>query len=149
MLAVIQRVKEASVEVDGTIISKINHGLLILAGIEKSDTSQDLEYCAKKSTELRIFEDAEGKMNLSVQDTAGEILAVSQFTLAGDIRKGRRPSFDTAMPPAEAEKLFGVFVEQLKSICPKVQTGSFGAHMKVSLVNDGPVTFIIDSRKRV
>jgi D-aminoacyl-tRNA deacylase len=149
MISVIQRVKRASVSVDGSIISSINKGLLVLAGIEKGDTSADLEYSAKKITELRIFEDDAGKMNLSVADINGEILAVSQFTLLGNVHKGRRPGFDNAMPPEIAKTAFDDFVNLISKTGLTVKTGSFGDHMEVSLLNDGPVTFVIDSRKRV
>jgi D-aminoacyl-tRNA deacylase len=149
MLAVLQRVSRASVTVDGKIISEIAPGLLLLAGLEKGDTDSDLLYTAHKTVELRIFPDDEGKMNRSVIDHGGAILAVSQFTLAGNIQKGRRPSFDTALPPDEARILFDRFVRELTALGVTVATGSFGAHMEVSLVNDGPVTFIVDSRKRV
>ncbi len=149
MISVIQRVADASVSVDGSIISLINKGLLVLAGIEKGDTAADLEYSAKKITELRIFEDDAGKMNLSVADVNGEILAVSQFTLLGNVQKGRRPGFDNAMPPEIAKAMFDDFVNLISKTVSIVKTGSFGAHMEVSLINDGPVTFVIDSRKRV
>ncbi len=149
MISVIQRVANASVSVDGSIISLINKGLLVLAGIEKGDTAADLEYSAKKITELRIFEDDAGKMNLSVADVSGEILAVSQFTLLGNVQKGRRPGFDNAMPPEIAKAMFDDFVKMLSQTISTVKTGSFGDHMEVSLINDGPVTFVIDSRKRV
>ena len=149
MISVIQRVANASVSVDGSIISLINKGLLVLAGIEKGDTSADIEYSVKKITELRIFEDDAGKMNLSVIDVSGEILAVSQFTLLGNVQKGRRPGFDNAMPPETAKTMFDDFVKMLSKSISTVKTGSFGAHMEVSLINDGPVTFVIDSRKRV
>ena len=149
MISVIQRVKSGSVSVDKSIISSINKGLLVLAGIEKGDTFADLEYSAKKITELRIFEDDAEKMNLSVIDVGGEILAVSQFTLLGNVQKGRRPGFDNAMPPETAKIMFDDFVKMLSQTISTVKTGSFGAHMEVSLINDGPVTFVIDSRKRV
>jgi len=149
MISVIQRVANASVSVDKSVISSINKGLLVLAGIEKGDTVADLEYSAKKITELRIFEDDAGKMNLSVIDKKGEILAVSQFTLLGNVQKGRRPGFDNAMPPETAKTMFDDFVKMLSKSISTVKTGSFGAHMEVSLLNDGPVTFVIDSRKRV
>ncbi|HPG35368.1 MAG TPA: D-aminoacyl-tRNA deacylase [bacterium] len=149
MISVIQRVKSGSVSVDGSVISSINKGLLVLAGIEKGDTFADLEYSAKKITELRIFEDDAEKMNLSVIDVGGEILAVSQFTLLGNVQKGRRPGFDNAMSPEIAKTMFDDFVKMLSKAISTVKTGSFGAHMEVSLINDGPVTFVIDSRKRV
>jgi len=149
MITVLQRVSRAAVTVDGKIISEIGPGLLLLAGLEKDDTDNDLNYTARKTVELRIFPDDEGKMNRSVVERGGAILAVSQFTLAGNIQKGRRPSFDTALPPDDARILFDRFVTELTALGIKVATGSFGAHMEVSLLNDGPVTFIIDSRKRV
>lgn len=149
MISVIQRVLRASVSVEGTVAGKIGPGILLLAGIERGDTESDLSFTAHKVSELRIFPDEGGKMNRSVIETGGAILAVSQFTLAADIRKGRRPSFDTAMPPNEAQSLFDRFVRELSSLGIPVATGVFGAHMEVSLVNDGPVTFIIDSRKRL
>jgi len=149
MLSIVQRVSRASVTVEGKVVSEIGRGLLVLAGLEKGDTENDLSYTARKTVELRIFPDDDGKMNRSVPESGGTILAVSQFTLAADIRKGRRPSFDTAMPPEEAQSLFDRFVRELTALGVTVATGSFGARMEVSLVNDGPVTFIVDSRKRV
>lgn len=149
MITVIQRVLKASVSVDGIMISSINKGLLVLAGLEKGDVVSDMEYTTKKVTELRIFENNAGKMNLSVADVAGEILAVSQFTLLGNIQKGRRPGFDNAMEPALAKTMFDDFVKMLSKTEVTLKTGSFGSHMEVSLINDGPVTFVIDSRKRV
>jgi len=149
MISVVQRVSRASGSVDGNVIGEIGAGLLLLAGIEKGDTDNDLSFTARKATELRIFPDDAGKMNRSVIEAGGAILAVSQFTLAADIRKGRRPSFDTAMPPDEAQPLFDRFVRELSSLGVPVATGSFGDHMEVSLVNDGPVTFVVDSRRRI
>ncbi len=149
MITVIQRVLEASVKVDGETISSINNGLLVLAGLEKGDTASDVDYTVKKLIELRIFEDSMGKMNLSVKNTNGEILAVSQFTLLGNVHKGRRPGFDNAMPPQEALEMFNSFVSKIKDEINIVKTGLFGADMKVSLINDGPVTFVIDSGKRI
>ncbi|HOW51166.1 MAG TPA: D-aminoacyl-tRNA deacylase [bacterium] len=149
MITVLQRVSRAAVTVDGKIVSQIGAGLLLLAGLEKGDTDNDLNYTARKTVELRIFPDDEGKMNRSVVEHGGAILAVSQFTLAGNIQKGRRPSFDTALPPDEARILFDRFVTELTALGVSVSTGSFGAHMEVSLLNDGPVTFIVDSHKRV
>jgi D-tyrosyl-tRNA(Tyr) deacylase len=149
MITVLQRVARAAVTVEGKIISEIGPGLLLLAGLEKGDTDNDLNYTARKTVELRIFPDEEGKMNRSVIERGGAILAVSQFTLAGNIQKGRRPSFDTALPPGEARVMFDRFVQELTALGITVAAGSFGDHMEVSLLNDGPVTFIIDSRKRV
>jgi D-tyrosyl-tRNA(Tyr) deacylase len=149
MIAVVQRVQKASVKVDEKTVSSIKKGLLVLAGIEKDDEKSDMDYIIKKITELRLFEDGEHKMNLSVKDIDGELLVVSQFTLAGNVHKGRRPSFDRSMRPETAEKMFNEFVEDLLEVHPKVLTGVFGAKMDVELINDGPVTFMIDSKKRV
>ncbi len=149
MISVVQRVSHSSVSVEETCVGEIGQGILLLVGIEKGDTEEDISFTVRKVTELRIFPDEIGKMNRSITDAGGAILAVSQFTLAADIRKGRRPSFDTAMPPDEAQTLFGRLVQRLSNLGIAVATGSFGAHMEVSLVNDGPVTFIIDSRKRI
>lgn len=149
MIVVLQRVSRASVSVEGTVVGEIGPGLLLLAGIEKGDGDDDLDHISRKCVELRIFPDDEGKMNRSVLEHGGAILAVSQFTLAADIRKGRRPSFDTTMPPDDASPLFDLFVKRLSALGATVATGSFGAHMEVALVNDGPVTFIVDSRKRI
>lgn len=149
MIAVVQRVTQASVKVDGKTVSAIEKGMLVLAGIEKDDEKSDMDYIIKKTTELRFFEDNEQKMNLSVKDIDGELLVVSQFTLAGNIHKGRRPSFDRSMRPDVAEKMFNEFVENLSKVHPKVKTGIFGAYMDVALTNDGPVTFMIDSKKRI
>jgi D-tyrosyl-tRNA(Tyr) deacylase len=144
---VLQRVKEASVEVDGEVAGRIGPGICLLVGIEKGDSEDDAQYLAKKVIELRIFPDKEGKMNLSLQDVEGEVLAVSQFTLAGSVRKGRRPSFDKAEAPEKAERLFGCFVDLIKQRGIKVETGVFQAMMEVHLVNDGPVTFILQPRE--
>jgi len=148
MITVLQRVRQASVTVENILFSEIGPGLLLLVGIEKGDTDEDVHFTVRKVVELRIFPDEQGKMNRSVAETGGAILAVSQFTLAANIRKGRRPSFDTAMPPDKAQLLFERFITELRSSGLSVTTGSFGNHMDVALVNDGPVTFIIDSRKR-
>ena len=149
MIAVVQRVSHASVSVEGKKVSSIGKGLLVLAGLEKDDEKKDINYIIKKITELRLFEDSDHKMNLSVRDIDGELLAVSQFTLSGNVHKGRRPSFDYAMKPEKARKVFDEFVQSLSEVHPKVKTGIFGAKMDVALINDGPVTFIIDSKKRV
>lgn len=144
MKTVIQRVKKASVTIDEKLYSSIDNGLLILYGVEKNDTEDFSKYLCEKILKLRIFEDENQKMNLSVKDINGEILVVSQFTLAGDTRKGTRPSFDTAMPPKEAEIMYENFVKMMKDSGLTVKTGVFGAMMDVALVNDGPVTFILE-----
>jgi D-tyrosyl-tRNA(Tyr) deacylase len=142
---VLQRVKHASVSVDGLRFSEIGPGLLLLVGVAKGDQEAEANWLAEKVPGLRVFADYEGKMNLSLLETEGEILAVSQFTLLGDTRKGKRPSFVTAAPPEEAEPLFDHFCERLrKAGVRSVKTGSFGAMMDVALTNDGPVTIIIE-----
>jgi len=143
--AVVQRVSQANVKVDGSTIGEIDQGLLILLGITDGDSEADIEAIVNKLIHLRIFEDEAGKMNLSLVDIAGEILSVSQFTLYGDVRKGRRPSFSKAAAPKEAEELYDAFNEYLRAQEIVVETGSFGAMMDVSLTNDGPVTFVIES----
>jgi D-tyrosyl-tRNA(Tyr) deacylase len=145
--AVIQRVSRARVVIDSREHSSIRSGILILLGVEKGDTTEDGSALAKKIVELRIFEDDAGKMNRSILDTQGEILAVSQFTLLGDCRKGRRPSFDNAAPPDEARQLYNAFVESIRSAGVQVETGVFQADMDVELVNQGPVTFILESKR--
>ena len=147
MKAVIQRVSRARVVIESREHSSIQLGILILLGVEKGDTAPDATALAKKIVELRIFEDEAGKMNRSVLDVHGEILAVSQFTLLGDCRKGRRPSFDDAASPDEARQLYDAFVESLRSTGVRVQTGVFQANMDVELVNQGPVTFILESKR--
>lgn len=147
MRAVIQRVRNASVTVDNEVIGKIGHGLLILLGVGNGDTDADMKYIADKSMGLRIFSDENDKMNLSVRDVDGEILVVSQFTLYGDCRKGRRPNFTPAMEPVGANEMYEKFVGYLEYNGMKVQKGSFGADMKVELLNDGPVTILLDSTK--
>lgn len=146
MRAVLQRVKEASVTVDGRVTGQIGPGLLVLLGVGKGDTEQDLEFMVDKIPGLRIFEDAAGKMNLSLMDTSKALLAVSQFTLFADTKKGRRPSFIDAMPPDEAKRLYGEFCARCRALGLVVQEGVFAADMKVALVNDGPVTICLDSR---
>lgn len=144
MKTVIQRVKKASVTIGEKLYSAIDNGLLILYGVEKNDTDDFSRYLCEKILKLRIFEDENQKMNLSVKDVNGDILVVSQFTLAGDTRKGTRPSFDTAMPPKDAEIMYENFVNMLKNSGLTVKTGVFGAMMDVELINDGPVTFILE-----
>lgn len=146
MKAVVQRVASASVEVDGRVAASIARGLLVLVGLQKGDAEADRAWMADKLANLRIFEDAEGRMNLSVQQVGGAVLLVPNFTIAGDARKGRRPSFDGAMPPAEAEPAFEALVHDLGVTGVPVQRGVFRAHMHVALVNDGPVTILLDSR---
>ena len=148
MKAVIQRVKSASVSVDDKIIGEIATGFLILLGVEQSDTQDDLDYLVKKIIGLRIFKDDNKNMNLSIQDIGGEALVVSQFTLCADTSRGRRPSFIKAANPKEADSMYQQFCEQLKMNNLSVQTGKFGAIMDVSLVNDGPVTIILNSREK-
>lgn len=146
MRAVIQRVKSACVSVDGEIVGKIEKGLLLFLGVEEMDEEADLSYICEKTLNLRIFEDEQDKMNLSVQDVGGSVLVVSQFTLYGDARKGRRPSFVKAARPEKAIALYEKCVQTIGSAVP-VQTGKFQAIMDVSLVNDGPVTILLDSKK--
>ncbi len=148
MRAVVQRVRSARVLVDGEIVGAIGAGLLALVGVANDDGPTDVQYIATKLRDLRIFEDAGGKMNRSVGEAAGAILVVSQFTLYGDCRKGRRPSFDAAAPPAPARALYEDLVRQLREIAAvPVETGAFQEQMQVELVNDGPVTLLLDSRK--
>jgi len=146
MKVVLQRVKKARVEADGRIAGEIGPGICLLVGIEKGDTLQDAESLARKAVELRIFPDAEGKMNLSLADVGGEVLAVSQFTLAGSVKKGRRPSFDNAEEPERAADLFNQFVDLIRKTGLRVATGVFQAMMDVHILNDGPVTFVLDSK---
>ncbi|OWR29342.1 D-tyrosyl-tRNA(Tyr) deacylase [Saccharibacillus sp. O23] len=147
MKMVIQRCKSASVEVGGSTVGNIGHGLMILVGVTDGDTEKDARYLADKAAGLRIFEDESGKMNHSVEDVGGSILSVSQFTLYGDCRKGRRPNFMAAARPEPAEALYEAFNEALRARGLKVETGVFGAMMDVSLVNWGPVTLIVDSKE--
>ena len=148
MRAVIQRVRRASVRVDDMIQGKITHGIVVLLGIRGSDTITDLQWLAEKVVNLRIFEDQQGKMNRSLADIDGEMLIVSQFTLYGDCRKGRRPGFSSAAPPEIAEPLYQQFIEEIKNRQVRVATGIFQATMEVELVNDGPVTLLLDSEKQ-
>lgn len=147
MRAVVQRVTSAKVEVNDQIVGQINHGLLALIGVEKGDTPKDVTYIVGKLAGLRVFEDSEGKMNRDIVESGGAILAVSQFTLLGDVRKGRRPSFITAADPDTGNQLYEEVVAGLREIDIQVETGQFQADMQVSLVNDGPVTILLDSRK--
>jgi len=146
MRAVIQRVSSASVTVDGVVVGQIGQGIMVLLGVEKGDSEAAADWLAEKIVGLRIFEDAEGKMNRSLVDIGGGLLAVSQFTLAGTCDKGRRPSFDTAAPAEEGKRLYDYFVVALRRQQVPVQTGIFQADMQVALVNDGPVTFILERR---
>lgn len=148
MRSVIQRVKSASVDVGGTRISSIGPGLLILLGVRRGDADSDLDWMADKALNLRIFDDAAGTMNLSVMDTGGEILVVSQFTLLADSRKGRRPSYLDAAAPGEAKSMYEAFCDRLAQSGRTVRRGVFQAMMEVALVNDGPVTILLDSEKK-
>ena len=148
MKFVLQRVKEAAVTVAGKVIGQIGKGLLVFIGIEKGDDGEDVDYFVKKIFELRLFEDQNGKMNLGASDVHAEFLVVSQFTLLGDCSKGRRPSFDKAADPQTAIQLYEYFVNQIRHRGLKVETGEFQAMMDVSLVNDGPVTFILEGKRR-
>jgi len=147
MRALVQRVSRASVTVDGEVTGRIAKGLLVLLGVGKDDKEADADYLAEKIAALRIFADAAGKMNLSVADSGGGLLVVSQFTLFGDCRKGRRPSFDQAAPPELAKRLYEHFIEVSRAKGLVVETGVFQAHMEVELCNDGPVTLLIDSAR--
>ena len=147
MRLVIQRVLECSVSVDGNIVGSIGPGFMVLCGVEDGDTQDDVKYCVDKTVNLRVFEDEAGKMNRSILDNGGEILAVSQFTLHGDVRHGRRPSFIKAARPEVAVPLYDAYCEGLRAAGIHVETGIFQTEMKVSLINDGPVTLLIDSRR--
>ncbi len=147
MRGVVQRVLEAHVKVDEKIVGQIERGLVVLLGVAEGDTEVDLKYLVEKTVNLRIFEDDDGKMNRSLLDTGGSVLAISQFTLLGDCRKGRRPSFIGAAKPDEANQLYEQFVERIREQGVHVETGIFQADMKVHLVNDGPVTLVLDSTK--
>jgi D-tyrosyl-tRNA(Tyr) deacylase len=149
MRAVIQKVKEASVTVEGEIISAINKGLLILVGIENEDTKEDIDYLVKKSTQLRIFDDEKGVMNLSLKEVAGDVIVVSQFTLHANTKKGNRPSYIRAAKPDISVPLYENFISTMEQVLgKKVGTGKFGAMMDVALINDGPVTIVIDSKQK-
>ena len=147
MRAVVQRVSRAEVTVEGKSVGKIGAGLLVLLGVGAEDSEQDAGYLAEKIAGLRIFEDEEGKMNLAVGQTGGAVLAVSQFTLYGDVRRGKRPSFDAAAPPVRARELYANFVQRVRDLGLRCETGRFQAMMKVELVNEGPVTILLDSAK--
>jgi len=147
MRAVIQRVSKASVEVSDEVVGEIGAGFLVLLGVARDDSNADADYLAEKTVNLRVFDDAEGKMNRSLLETGGAMLVVSQFTLFGDVRRGRRPSYSDAAEPTKANELYEYFVERVRSFGLRVETGVFQAMMKVSLTNDGPVTILLDSRK--
>lgn len=146
MVVVLQRVSNASVEIKGEKVSEIGKGLVLFLGIQKGDNEKDIDYLVNKIPNLRVFEDSSGKMNLSLKDIGGEILIVSEFTLTADCKKGLRPSFDKAAPPQEAKKLYETFIERLKQIGVPVKEGIFRSFMNVSLINEGPVTFVITTR---
>lgn len=147
MRAVVQRVSRAKVTIDDRISGEIGLGLLVLLGVGREDTETDATYLAEKISGLRIFEDSDGKMNRSVHDVAGSVLAVSQFTLYGDVRRGKRPSFDAAAPPDHARQLYEFFVERIRGAGLRCETGRFQEMMQVELVNEGPVTILLDSSK--
>lgn len=147
MRGVVQRVKHASVSVDSRVIGKIGHGIMLLLGVEESDDEKDLDYMTDKVVNLRIFEDNEGKMNKSLTEVGGSLLVVSQFTLHGDARKGRRPSFIAAARPEKAIPLYERFIQSMKDKGIETETGEFGAEMEVLICNDGPVTILLDSKK--
>ena len=147
MRAVVQRISRGKVVVNGQVSGAIDKGLLVFLGVTKKDTIEDAKYMAEKTVNLRIFEDENEKMNLSVIDIGGKILAVSQFTLFGDCRRGRRPSFTEAASPETADSLYGAFIDECRKLGVGVETGVFQAHMAVHLINDGPVTILIDSKK--
>lgn len=147
MRAVVQRVDKASVEVEGKIVGEINKGLLVLLGVGAEDNEKDLDYLVEKIIGLRVFQDENDKMNLSLMDVNGELLVVSQFTLYGDARKGKRPSFSSSAAPDIGNKYYEEFVNKARDLGVKTETGIFGADMKVNLINDGPVTILLDSKK--
>ena len=146
MRVVLQRVSQAEVSVSGETIGRIGHGLLALVAVSRRDTENDLVWMARKIVDMRIFDDDNGNLNLSLRDVRGQVLVVSQFTLYGDCKKGRRPSYSESAPPAEAEALYDRFVEIMRETVPDIQTGRFQAAMEVRLTNDGPVTLILDSK---
>ena len=149
MKALLQRVTAASVSIAGEVVGKIGRGLVVFVGVASGDTEKDAQYLAEKTVNLRIFSDEAGKFNLSSLDINGELLLVSQFTLLADTKKGRRPSFVEAAPPAQAEQLFEQFVEQARATGLKVETGRFQQYMKVEILNDGPVTILLDSKEKL
>ena len=148
MKALLQRVTSASVSIDGEPVGSIGRGLVVLVGVAVGDTEKDVDYLLQKTVSLRIFSDGAGKFNLSALDIKGELLLVSQFTLLADTRRGRRPSFTGAAPPAQAEELFLLFVSRAQATGLRVATGRFGRHMQVAIINDGPVTILLDSRDK-
>ena len=148
MKALIQRVTEASVSIAGEVVGRIGQGLVVFVGVASGDTTKDAQYLAQKTVNLRIFSDDAGKFNLSALDIKGELLVISQFTLLADTRKGRRPSFIEAAPPAQAEELFDHFVTQARASGLKIKTGRFQQYMQVEIHNDGPVTILLDSREK-
>ncbi len=149
MKALVQRVSQASVTVDGEVVGRIGKGLVVLVGVAAEDTEKDVHYLADKVAQLRIFADDDGKFNISALDIGGEMLLISQFTLLADTRKGRRPSFTEAAPLQQAELLFTLFIERMRSTGLKVETGRFQQHMLVEIRNDGPVTIMLDSREKL
>lgn len=147
MRAVVQRVDKAAVRVDGQVVGQIDRGFLVLLGVGKDDNVDDVRYLAEKIVNLRVFDDEQGKMNLSLLDVGGQMLVVSQFTLYGDCRRGRRPSYSDSAPPDVAKELYEAFIEEVKKYGVHVETGIFAAHMLVEIHNNGPVTLLLDSKK--